>query len=55
MSQPVSLEIFVDCLKKVPDPCSKQGVSHQFSTILALTFLGLLANVSARAKGQRIS
>jgi len=26
MSHPVCLAIFVDCLKKVPDPRSKQGV-----------------------------
>jgi hypothetical protein len=49
MSQPVSLEIFVTCLHQVPDPRSKQGVSHPFPSILALTFLGLLANVSTPA------
>jgi hypothetical protein len=41
-----SLIHFVQCLKQVPDPRSKQGVSHPFPTILAVTFLGLLANVT---------
>ena len=45
-SAPASLEIFVQCLKKVPDPRSKRGQSHPFSTILAIVILGLLGNVS---------
>jgi hypothetical protein len=53
MSHPNSLEIFVDCLKKVPDPRSKQGVSHPFHTALAVIFLGLLANISTLAEIQR--
>jgi hypothetical protein len=53
MSASVSLAIFVDCLNKVPDPRSKQGVSHQFRTILALVFLGLLAEITDLAKIQR--
>ena len=44
-----SLTHFVDCLSDVPDPRSKQGVSHPFPTILAITFLGLLANVRTPA------
>jgi hypothetical protein len=55
MSASASLEIFVDCLNKVPDPRSKQGVSHQFRTILALVFLGLLAEIPDLAKIQRWS
>jgi hypothetical protein len=45
-----SLTHFVQCLKKVPDPRSKQGVSHLFPTILAITFLGLIANVRTPAE-----
>jgi len=50
---PNSLQIFAQCLKKVPDPRSKHGKSHQFSTILALVFLGLIANVTTTAELQR--
>jgi hypothetical protein len=53
VSAPVCLEIFADSLKKVPDPRSKQGVSHQFRTILLLVFFGLLAEISDLAKIQR--
>ena len=45
-----SLSHFVACLSDVPDPRSKQGVSHPFPTILAVTFLGLLANVRTPAE-----
>jgi hypothetical protein len=55
MSAVHSLELFVECLNKVPDPRSKQGVSHQFRTILALVFLGLVAGVPDLAKIQRWS
>jgi hypothetical protein len=41
-----SLTHFVQCLAQVPDPRSKRGVSHPFPTILAITFLGLLAHVT---------
>jgi len=41
-SSPDSLAIFVQCLKKVPDPRSKRGKSHPFPTILAIVLLGLL-------------
>jgi hypothetical protein len=34
----------------VPDPRSKQGVSHPCTTILAVVLLGLLANVSTPAE-----
>ena len=44
---------FVRCLKKVPDPRSKQGQSHPFATILAIIFLGLLANKTNLAEIQR--
>jgi hypothetical protein len=43
---PDTLKLFVPCLKQVPDPRSKHGNTHPFSTILALVFLGLLGNVS---------
>jgi hypothetical protein len=47
------LEIFVQCLKKVPDPRSKRGISQPFQTVLALVFLGLLANLSTLAEIER--
>ncbi len=50
---PGSLEIFVQCLKKVPDPRSKRGKSHPFSTILAIVLLGLLGNLSTLAEIHR--
>ncbi len=46
MSEPAPLEIFVPCLKNVPDPRSKQGKSQPFRTLLAVTLLGLIASVS---------
>ena len=45
-----SLAHFVQCLQHVSDPRSKQGVSHPFPTILAVTFLGLIANVNTPAE-----
>jgi len=45
-----SLSHFVDCLNQVPDPRSWRGVSHPFPTILAVTFLGLIANVNTPAE-----
>jgi hypothetical protein len=45
-----SLTHFVECLSEVPDPRSKQGVSHPIATILAVTFLGLIANVRTPAE-----
>ena len=53
MSASASLEIFVESLKKVPDPRSKRGKSHPFPTVLALVLLGLLANISTLAEIQR--
>ena len=47
---PNTLTLFVQCIKTVPDPRSKQGVSHPCSTLLALVLLGLLANVSTLAE-----
>jgi hypothetical protein len=44
-----SLTHFVKCFQKVPDPRSKRGVSQPFATILAITFLGLIANVNTPA------
>jgi len=51
MSQTRPLEIFVQYLNKVPDPRSKQGQSHPFSTIISIVLLGLLANLSTMAAG----
>ena len=53
MFQSHPLEIFVQCLKKVPDPRSKQGISQPFQTALAIVFLGLLANISTIAEIER--
>jgi hypothetical protein len=44
-----TLTHFVECLHQVRDPRSKRGVSHPFATILAITFLGLIANVTTPA------
>ena len=55
MSASASLAIFVESLKKVPDPRSKRGKSHPFPTVLALVLLGLLANISSLAEIQRWS
>jgi hypothetical protein len=49
-SAPDALALFAQCLKKVPDPRSKQGTSHPFSTLLAVVLLGLLAKVSTPAE-----
>ena len=48
-----SLEIFAQVLENIPDPRSKYGKSHPFRTILAVVFLGLLANISTLAEIQR--
>jgi hypothetical protein len=48
-----SLALFVQCIQKVPDPRSPRGQSHHFSTILAITLLGLLANISTPTEIQR--
>lgn len=53
MSQSVPLNLFVNCLKKIPDPRSKHGVSQPFRTALALVFLGLLAHRSTLAEIER--
>jgi len=55
MSPSHALEIFVQCLKKVPDPRSKKGVSQPFRTALGIVFLGLLANISTVAEIERWS
>ena len=52
-SAPHALPLFVQCLKKVPDPRSKHGTYHPFRTILALVFLGLLGNVTTLAEIER--
>ena len=49
-SAPDALSLFAQCLKKVPDPRSKQGTSHPCSTLLAVVLLGLLAKVSTPAE-----
>ena len=46
MSAQNPLKNFANCLSSVPDPRSKQGQSHPFSTIMAIVLLGLLANVT---------
>jgi hypothetical protein len=42
-NSPTLLKLFAQTLKKLPDPRSKRG-SYPLNTLLALTFLGLLAN-----------
>jgi hypothetical protein len=53
MSHSDSLSLFVPCIPKVPDSRSPRGQSHIFSTILAITVLGLLANISTPTEIQR--
>jgi hypothetical protein len=53
MFQSNSLSLFVQCIEKVPDPRSSRGQSYFFSTILAITLLGLLANISTPTEIQR--
>lgn len=53
MSVASSIDIFVNCIKKVPDPRSKRGVSQPFITALSIVFLGLLANRSTIAEIER--
>ena len=50
---PVSLKLFIQCLKKIPDPRSTRGQSHRFLTILAIVLFGLLANISTLAEIER--
>jgi hypothetical protein len=45
-SKSETLKLFTQCLNKVPDPRSKHGTYQPFPTILALVFLGLIANVT---------
>jgi hypothetical protein len=45
-----ALKLFAQCLNTVPDPRSRQGVSHPCHTILAVVLLGLLAKVSTPAE-----
>jgi hypothetical protein len=52
MSSP-ALELFVQCLRKVPDPRSARGVSHRFPHILTIVMLGLIANISTLAEIER--
>jgi hypothetical protein len=58
MSQPTNsphlLNRFAQVLKKVPDPRSKRG-SYPLTTLLALTFLGLIANCTNAAELARWS
>jgi hypothetical protein len=49
-SAPDALNFFAQSLNTVPDPRSKQGVSHPCNTILAVVLLGLLAKVSTPAE-----
>ena len=39
-----ALKLFVQFLHTVPDPRSKRGQSYPFSSLFALTILGLIAN-----------
>jgi hypothetical protein len=59
MSQPTNasplLKLFAQILKKVPDPRSKKGQSYPLNTLLALTFLGLIANCTNAAELARWS
>ena len=50
---PGSLKLFVQCLKKGPDPRSQRGQFHRFLTILAIVLLGLLATLSTLAEIER--
>ncbi|GHV66015.1 hypothetical protein AGMMS49587_20610 [Spirochaetia bacterium] len=47
------LEMFVQSLKHVHDPRSQHGVSQPFRTVLTITLLGLLANLSTLAEIER--
>ena len=49
------LKLFAQCLKKVPDPRSRQGQSHSLHVLLAITILGLLANCTNPTELQRWS
>ena len=40
-----------DALQNIPDPCSKQGVSHPFHGILPLVILGLTARQIYMGRG----
>jgi hypothetical protein len=59
MSQPTNpphlLKLFAQTIKKVPDPRSKQGQSYPLNTLLALIFLGLIANCTNAAELARWS
>ena len=52
-SRPLPFGLFVQCLKKVPDPRSQRGVSQSFHTTPAIVFFGLLANVIPPASAVR--
>jgi hypothetical protein len=49
-SAPPALQLFAECLEKVPDPRSQHGTNHPCTTILAVVLLGLLAQVSTPAQ-----
>ena len=55
LSTSPSLAHFIDCLAKIPDPRSKRGVTYPFSTILGITFLGLIGNARTPAEIARWS
>ena len=40
-----SLSVLAQTLHSLPDPRSKQGVSHPYHGMLALVFIGLLAEM----------
>ncbi|MDR0522303.1 MAG: transposase family protein, partial [Planctomycetaceae bacterium] len=40
----------LQCLRRVPDPRSKHGVSHTFHTVIAIVIPGLPAGISTIAE-----
>jgi hypothetical protein len=43
----------LQCLRRVPDPRSKHGVSHPFHTVIAIVIRGLPAGISTIAEIKR--
>ena len=48
-----SLSALADAVTSLPDPRSKQGVSHPYHGMLVLVLLGLIAQVSYIARIRR--
>ena len=53
MSSPPSLSALAAVLESLPDPRSKQGISHPYHGMLALVLLGLLAGMPYVAEIRR--